>query len=188
MEKGAAIVYEVSCSMIIEKFIRDHGGRPVLSRVGHTYIVDKMMKEKAVFGGETSGHFYFMELYGFDDAIYASLKVAEILSKRDEKLSEIVDSMPKYPRIPGKKFECPDEIKFLVVNELSKEFKETGYKTLTIDGVKVIEDDGWFLIRASNTQPLIRLTVEARDELSLNRLASLAETKILEKIRHIKEM
>ena len=94
--------------------------------------------------------------------------------------------MPRYPRIPGKKFECPDEIKFQVVDELSREFKEIGYKTLTIDGVKVIEDDGWFLIRASNTQPLIRLTVEARDESSLNRLASFAETKILEKIRNVK--
>jgi len=184
--KGAPVVYEVSCSMIIEEIIKKHGGRPVLSRVGHTYIVDKMLKEKAVFGGETSGHFYFMELYGFDDAIYASLKVAEILSKRDEKLSEIIDLMPKYPRIPGKKFKCPDEIKFQVINELSREFEEMGYQTLTIDGVKIIEDNGWFLIRASNTQPLIRLTVEARNEVSLNRLASLAEEKILEKIRNVK--
>ncbi len=186
-KKGAPIVYEVSCSMIIEEIIQAYGGKPVLSRVGHTYIVDKMLEEKAVFGGETSGHFYFMELYGFDDAIYASLKVAEILSKRDEKLSEIVDTMRTYPRIPGKKFECPDEIKFQVVNELSREFKEMGYKTLTIDGVKVTEDYGWFLIRASNTQPLIRLTVEAKDEDSLNRLKSFAETKILEKIREVRK-
>ena len=183
---GAPVVYEVSCSMIIEEIIRDYGGKPVLSRVGHTYIVDKMLREKAVFGGETSGHLYFMELYGFDDAIYAALKVAEILSRRDEKLSEIVDSMPGYPRIPGKKFECPDEMKFQIVDELSREFKEMGCETLTIDGVKVIEDEGWFLIRASNTQPLIRLTVEAKDESSLKKLASLAETKILEKIRNVK--
>ena len=186
--RGAPIVYEVSCSMIIEEIIQAYGGKPVLSRVGHTYIVDKMLKSKAVFGGETSGHFYFIEVYGFDDAIYASLKVAEVLSKRDEKLSEIIDSMPRYPRIPGEKFECPDEIKFQVVDELSREFKEMGYETLTIDGVKVIEDSGWFLIRASNTQPLIRLTVEARDDDSLNKLKTLAETKILEKIKDVKKM
>jgi len=185
--KGAPIVYEVSCSMVIEEIIRAYGGKPVLSRVGHTYIVDKMLKEKAVFGGEVSGHLYFMELYGFDDAIFASLKVAEILSRREEKLSEIVDSLPRYPRIPGKKFECPDEIKFKVVNELSEEFKKMGYETLTIDGVKVIEDQGWFLIRASNTQPLIRLTVEARDEDSLDELIFLAEKRILKKIRNIKK-
>ena len=88
-----------------------------------------------------------------------------------------------YPRIPGKKYDCPDDIKFRVVEELTREFKRSGYRIVTIDGVKVIEDDGWFLIRASNTQPLIRLTVEARDEDSLNNLLSFAERKILEKIR-----
>jgi phosphoglucosamine mutase len=186
-DRGAPIVYEVSCSMIIEETILKHGGRPVLSRVGHTYIVDKMLEERAVFGGETSGHFYFMELYGFDDAIYTSLKVAEVLSRRDEKLSEIVDSQPSYPRIPGKKYECPDEIKFMVVDELSREFEEIGYETLTIDGVKVTEEDGWFLIRASNTQPLVRLTVEARDEDSLSRLETFAERMILEKIKEVRE-
>ena len=186
VNKGAPIVYEVSCSMAVEEAIRTCGGKPVLSRVGHTYIVDKMLKENAVFGGETSGHFYFKELYGFDDAIYVALKVAEILSRREEKLSEIVDSVPKYPRISGKRYECPDEIKFKLVENLAEEFKMMGYKTLTIDGVKVIEDEGWFLIRASNTQPLIRLTVEARSEESLNELASTAEKRILEKIRNVK--
>jgi len=183
--RGAAVVFEVSCSMIVEETIRRLGGRPVLSRVGHTYIVDRMIEEGAVLGGETSGHFYFRELYCFDDGLYACLKIAEILSKRDERLSDIIDSMPRYPRIPGMKFECPDNVKFRVVDELSREFKSMGYETLTIDGVKVIEDDGWFLIRASNTQPLIRLTVEARDEDSLKRLASYAEDRIREKIREM---
>jgi len=181
--KGASIVYEVSCSMSVEETIKAYGGKPVLSRVGHTYLVDKMLKDEAVFGGETSGHFYFMDLYGFDDALYASLKIAEILSKRDEKLSEIVDSLPKYPRIPGKKYECPDEKKFQVVKELSREFEDMGYETVTIDGVKVVENEGWFLIRPSNTQPLIRLTVEAKNREALQRLADLAEKRILGKIK-----
>jgi len=180
--RGATIVYEVSCSMLIEEAIRAYGGKPVVSRTGHPHVIDKMLRENAVFGGETSGHFYFKDLYGFDDALYASLKIAEVLSKRGEKLSEIVDSTPMYPRIPGKKYDCPDDVKFRVVEELTREFKRSGYRIVTIDGVKVIEDDGWFLIRASNTQPLIRLTVEARDEDSLNNLLSFAERKILEKI------
>ncbi|KYH41307.1 MAG: hypothetical protein AYL33_004630 [Candidatus Bathyarchaeota archaeon B63] len=184
--RGAAVVYEVSCSMMVEETIRRQGGRPVLSRVGHTYIVDKMHEEGAVLGGETSGHFYFAELYGFDDAIFTALKVAEVLSRREEKLSEIIDSQPMYPRIPERNYECADETKFIVVDELSKEFEEAGYETLTIDGVKVTGDDGWFLIRASNTQPLIRLTVEARDEESLRRLEKFAEGKLLEKIREVK--
>jgi len=182
-QMGAPIVYEVSCSMSIEETIEAYGGRPVLSRVGHTYIVDKMLKEKAAFGGETSGHFYFRDVYGFDDALFTSLKIAEVLSERGEKLSEIVDSQPKYPRIPGKGYECPDEKKFRVVEELSKEFADMGYRTLTIDGVKIAEDEGWFLIRPSNTQPLIRLTVEAKNEEALERLAKLAEKKIKQKIK-----
>jgi len=181
-QKGAPIVYEVSCSMNVEETIRAYGGKPVLSRVGHTYIVDKILKEKAAFGGETSGHFYFTDVYGFDDAFYASLKIAEILSERGEKLSEIVDSQPKYPRIPAKNYECPDEKKFLVIEELSKEFAHMGYTTVTLDGVKVIEDEGWFLIRPSNTQPLIRVTVEAKNNEALKRLVNLAEKKIKEKI------
>ena len=179
---GAAVVFEVSCSLAIEETIRDNGGKPVLSQVGHTYIVDKILKERAVFGGETSGHFYFMDVYGFDDALYTSLKIAEILSKKGIKLSEAVDSLPEYPRIPIKNYVCPDEKKFKVVESLAKEFVESGYKTITIDGVKVTEDEGWFLIRPSNTQPLVRLTVEAKTQEALKRLAAFAEKKIIEKI------
>ena len=179
-EKGAPIVYEVSCSMSVEETIEAHGGKPVLSRVGHTYIGEMMKKWDAPFGGETSGHFYFMDVYGFDDALYASLKMAEILSKEDRKLSEIVDSTPKYPRIPGKKYGCADERKFEVVNKLTDHFRSMGYETVTIDGVKVLEDEGWFLIRASNTQPIIRLTVEAKTQKDLRRLADFAGETILE--------
>ena len=181
--KGVAVVYEVSCSMGVEEIIKSYGGKPVLSRVGHTYIYDKMVRENAILGGETSGHFYFGDIYGFDDAVYACLKMAEMLSEEERKLSEIVDSLPKYPRIPGKTYRCPDEEKFRVVEELAEEFKAAGYKTITIDGVKVIAEGGWFLIRASNTQPLIRLTVEARDEGELKKLEAYAEKVLLEKIK-----
>ena len=181
--RGAPVVYEVSCSMSVEDTIKAYGGKPVLSRVGHTYIVDKMLKERASFGGETSGHFYFKDVYGFDDALYASLKIAEILSERDEKLSKIVDSLPKYPRIPIRNYECLDERKFQVVTELAEEFTNMGYETITLDGVKIVEDEGWFLVRPSNTQALIRLTVEAKNDEALERLALLADEKLTENIR-----
>jgi phosphomannomutase/phosphoglucomutase len=180
---GSAVVYEISCSLAVEETIRAFGGKPVLSQVGHTYIVDKILKEKAVLGGETSGHFYFMDLYGFDDALYTSLKIAEILSKKGMKLSETVDSLPEYPRIPVRNYACPDKKKFQVVEKLAKEFAETGYETVTMDGVKVIDDEGWFLIRPSNTQSLVRLTVEAKTDDALQRLEKLAEMRILEKIK-----
>lgn len=183
--RGAAIVYEISCSMAVEEIIRAYGGRPILSRVGHTYIYEKMVNEDAVVGGETSGHFYFRDIYYFDDAIYAALKAAEIISEEEGKLSDIVDSVPKYPRIPQKNYSCPDEKKFSVIRKLAEEFNNIGYRTITIDGVKVILEDGWFLIRPSNTQPLIRLTVEARSEEKLKEIASYAEKTILEKIKAI---
>jgi len=179
--KGTAIVYEVSCSMSVEEAIRSLGGRPVLSRVGHTYINEKMLQEKAVFGGELSGHFYFEDTYGFDDAVFASLKMAEFLSEQDRKFSEIVDSMPIYPMY-SKNFDCPDEKKFKAVEALSEEFKEMGYQLLTVDGVKVVDSNGWFLIRPSNTQPQIRLTAEAKNKEDLERLTDLAERKIAERI------
>ena len=180
--KGAPIVYEVSCSMSVEEAVRSRGGKPVLSRVGHTYINEKMLQEKAVFGGESSGHYYFADLYGFDDAVFASLKLAESLSKRDERFSEIVDSMPVYP-MRSENFDCPDEKKFHVVEDLTQELKEMGYQLFTVDGVKVIEPNGWFLIRPSNTQPQIRLTVEAKTKDDLVRLEKFAERKLLDKIR-----
>ncbi|MEM1586605.1 MAG: phosphomannomutase/phosphoglucomutase [Candidatus Bathyarchaeia archaeon] len=181
--RGAPVVYEVSCSMVVEETIRALGGKPILSRVGHTYIYEKMIDEGAVLGGESSGHFYFKDIYGFDDGIYAGLKMAEAISEDGRRLSEMVDSIPRYPQIPAKNYDCPDEVKFKVINNLAEEFKSLGYEIITIDGVKIFAEDGWFLVRASNTQPLIRLTVEARDKEKLRDLATYAEKIILEKIR-----
>jgi len=180
--KGAAIVYEVSCSMRVDEVINLYGGKPVLSRVGHTYIHESMIAENAAFGGESSGHFYFAEQHGFDDALFACLKLAEVLSREDAKFSDIVDSVPVYPRV-SKNFSCADERKFGVVDMLRKEFVEAGGNVLAIDGVKVMAPAGWFLIRPSNTQPEIRLTVEARTAEDLENLAGFAEGRLLRQIR-----
>ncbi len=180
--RGAPIVYEVSCSMSVEEAIRSLGGKPIVSRIGHTYIYERMIHEGAVFGGESSGHFYYADLYGFDDAIFTSLKIAEVISKSNRRFSEIVDSIPTYP-LARKTFDCPDEKKFNVVERLKQDFMEyEGYKVLTIDGVKVIGSDGWFLIRPSNTQPQIKLTVEAKSRRRLEELMEIAEDKIYERI------
>lgn len=181
--RGAKVVYEVSCSSSVEEMIRAYGGVPVVSRVGHAYIMDKMIQEEALLGGEVSSHIYFADVYGFDDAVYASLKMAELLSRTDRKLSEIVDSIPRYPSTPVRNYDCPDEKKFKVVEKLKEEFKKIGYKISTIDGVKVIEQNGWFLVRASNTLPQIRMVAEAKSEAELKRLTSLAERMILEKVQ-----
>lgn len=179
--RGAKILYDVACSSSVAEVIKAHGGKPVLSRIGHAYVMDKMIKENIELGGEISSHLYFSEVYGFDDGLFATLKIAELLSKTDKSLSELVDSIPRYPATPVKVYDCPDERKFKVVEKLTEEFKQMGYETVTLDGVKVIEPEGWVLIRASNTLPQIKMVAEAKTREKLKQLTEFAERKILEK-------
>ena len=176
--KGAKIVYELSCSMAVEEYIKELGGIPIVERVGHTFIMDRMIEENALFGGEKSSHFYFSECYGVDDAIFASLRMAEILSKSSKKLSEIVDSLPKYPSIYEKNFECPDNLKFVVIEKLKSRFKDYGLKILDMDGVKLLDKDGWVLLRPSNTEPIIRVSAEAKTEEKLEELYEFAKKEL----------
>ncbi len=171
---GGTVVYELSCSMAVEEFVKALGGVPVVERVGHVFIMDRMIAEGAVLGGETSGHFYFPEVHGMDDAVFASLRMAEILSKTGKRLSEIVDSLPKYPSVHERNFSCPDRLKFGVVDRLTARFRDAGLDVLDIDGVKVLDEDGWVLLRASNTEPLIRVSAEARSEEKLKELYDFA--------------
>ena len=176
--KGAKIVYELSCSMAVEEYVKKLGGIPIVERVGHTFIMDRMIEENALFGGEKSSHFYFSECYGVDDAVFASLRMAEILSKSSEKLSEIVDSLPKYPSIYEKNFECPDNLKFAAIEKLRARFKDYGLTILDMDGVKVLDKDGWVLLRPSNTEPIIRVSAEAKTEKKLEELYEFARKEL----------
>ena len=173
-QKGAKVIYELSCSMAVEEYVKAHGGIPIVEKVGHTFIMDRMNVENAAIGGEKSSHFYFAELDGGDDAIFASLRMAEILSKSSETLSSIYDSLPKYPSIHEKNFPCSDQMKFQVIERLKHKLKSEGRNILGIDGVKLLEDNGWILLRPSNTEPIIRLTAEAKTKEKLDELYNLA--------------
>jgi phosphomannomutase/phosphoglucomutase len=175
---GGKVVYELSCSMAVKEYVKKLGGIPLVERVGHTFIMDRMIGEKALLGGEKSSHFYFADVYGMDDGVYASMKMAEILSKSDEKLSEIVASLPQYPSIYEKNFECPDKRKFKVIENVRRQFKRYGLETLNIDGVKLIEEDGWVILRASNTEPVIRISAEAKTKEKLKKLYYFAVTEL----------
>ncbi|UCE57255.1 MAG: phosphomannomutase/phosphoglucomutase [Candidatus Bathyarchaeota archaeon] len=177
-KRGGKIVYELSCSMAVEEYVKELGGVPIVERVGHTFIMDKMIKENALFGGEKSSHFYFSECRGVDDAIFASLRMAEILSKTAEKLSEIIDSLPKYPSIYEENFECPDNLKFVAIEKLKSRFKDYGLKVLDIDGVKLLDKDGWVLLRPSNTEAFIRVSAEAKTEERLKELYEFAKKEL----------
>lgn len=169
---GAKFIYDVKCSQALEEDIRAHGGLPIMWKTGHSLTKAKMKEEGAPAAGEMSGHMFFSEdFYGYDDAIYASARLAAILARTERKLSELVDSLPSYKSSPEIRIECTDEDKFRIVEEVGKEFAAK-YDVLAIDGSRVQFGDGWGLIRASNTQPVLVLRFEAKTE---QRLAEIRE-------------
>lgn len=177
-KKGAKVVCELSCSMAVEEYVKEHGGVPIVEKVGHTFIMDRMTSETAALGGEKSSHFYFAEINGADDAIFASLRMAEILSNTEEKLSALFDALPKYPSIYEENLPCADDVKFKVIEQLKTKFKSEGRNFLGVDGVKLLEKSGWVLLRPSNTEPIIRVSAEAKTEKRLNELYALAEKEL----------
>lgn len=184
-KKKKKVVYDVSCSSTVEEAIKAKGGIPIVERVGRPFMMDRVLREKAVFGGERSSHFYFSDIYGLDDGTFASLKMAEILSQSDTSLSQMVDSIPKYYS-STMNVSCPDEIKFQVIEHLKTKFKKKGFQILDIDGVKAQEEKGWVLLRASNTEPLIRIFAEGKTQGKWTQLLELAQTMLKEEVENVK--
>ena len=158
---GATIVGEVKCSQNLYKDIKKHGGVPVMAAAGHSLIKNKMRETGALLAGEMSGHICFSDnYYGFDDAIFAACRVLQIVAQSNKKVSEMLADLPKTAYTPEIRIDCPDDQKFKIVRELTEIFREK-YEVIDIDGVRVNFDDGWALIRASNTQPVLVLRLEA---------------------------
>lgn len=184
-QPGAKIICEVKCSNGLIEYVREKGGTPIMWKTGHSLIKAKMKEENAPLAGEMSGHMFFADnYYGFDDAIYASLRLTEIMSKTSEPLSSLADEVPSYFVTPEIRLDCPDSEKFRVVEEVKKVF-EKGYNIIDVDGIRVIFDDGWGLLRASNTQPVLVLRFEASTEDALNRIKN-SFLKILRKYPFVK--
>ena len=161
---GATIIGEVKCSQKLYDDITNHGGRAIMWKAGHSLIKGKMKDEHALLAGEMSGHLFFADRYfGYDDAIYASLRLLELLSETGEKLSDLLADVPKTFSTPEIRVDCPDKIKFRVVEAVREHFKKT-HDIIAIDGVRVPFADGWGLLRASNTQPVLVLRFEASTE------------------------
>ncbi|MBW1838225.1 MAG: phosphomannomutase/phosphoglucomutase [Deltaproteobacteria bacterium] len=179
---GATFISEVKCSKTMYDDIEKHGGRAIMWKTGHSLIKQKMKEEKAELAGEMSGHMFFGDRYfGFDDAVYASCRLLEILSNTGKKISELLSDVPETYTTPEIRVECPDDIKFTVVQKVTEYFRER-YNVIDIDGVRVLFDDGWGLVRASNTQPALVLRFEAQSEERLKEIRNLVET-ILAKIQ-----
>lgn len=185
-QEGAAFVAEVKCSQNLFDDIEKHGGKAMMWKTGHSLIKEKMREEKAVLGGEMSGHIFFADRYfGYDDAIYASCRLIELLSKTDKKLSELLSDVPRTFITPEIRVDCPDEIKFKAV-ETVKEFLRKDHPIIDVDGVRVKYDDGWGLVRASNTQPVLVLRFEALTQDRLNAIKDLVEKKVQEVVSALK--
>lgn len=177
-EKGATFIAEVKCSQNLFDDIEKHGGKAIMWRTGHSLIKEKMREERAVLGGEMSGHIFFADRYfGYDDAIYASCRLIELLSKTDRKLSQLLEDVPKTFITPEIRVDCPDEIKFKVVEKVKEELREN-YTIIDVDGVRVRFEDGWGLLRASNTQPVLVLRFEALTQKRLQDIKNLVEEKV----------
>ncbi|MBU4201864.1 MAG: phosphomannomutase/phosphoglucomutase [Candidatus Altiarchaeales archaeon] len=178
-ESHAKIIFEVKCSMALAEDIREKGGIPIMYRTGHSFIKKKMREEGALLAGEMSGHFFFADnYYGYDDGIFASARMAELLSNSKEKLSETIAKMPKYYSTPEIRVPCPEEEKFRIVEEITKKFQDK-YEVITVDGARVQVRGGWGLVRASNTEPALILRFEAKTEEKLDEIKEL----ILDELR-----
>jgi phosphomannomutase/phosphoglucomutase len=185
-KEGATFVAEVKCSQNLFDDIEKHGGKAMMWKTGHSLIKEKMREEKAVLGGEMSGHIFFADRYlGYDDAIYASCRLIELLSKTDKKLSQLLSDVPRTFITPEIRVDCPDEIKFKVV-ETVKEALRKDHPIIDVDGVRVKFEDGWGLVRASNTQPVLVLRFEALTQDRLNAIKDLVEKKVQEVVSALK--
>ncbi len=171
------IVFDVKCSQALVEEIEKHNGIPVIWKTGYPMIQDKMAETGALLGGEMSGHIYLSDnFYGFDDGIYASCRLLEIMSEKEMTLSELVCDIPKYVSTPEIRVECPEEEKFELVEKLKADFKKD-FDSLDIDGIRVLFDGGWALMRASNTQPVIVFRFEAKTDSQLEDIKELVREK-----------
>ena len=177
-QPGATIISEVKASQVFYDDVVKHGGRSIMWKAGHSLIKAKMKEEKAALAGEMSGHMFFADRYfGYDDAIYASCRLIEILAKTGRPLSTLLADLPPTVSTPEIRVDCPDDVKFQVVEEAKKQLARE-HKIIDIDGVRVLFPEGWGLIRASNTQPALVLRFEATSEAALQKIREVVESQV----------
>lgn len=178
VKPNATIIAEVKCSQNLYNDIEKHGGNAIMWKAGHSIIKAKMKETNAALAGEMSGHIFFADrFYGFDDATYAGARVLEILSKTDKKLSELLSDLPETFSTPELRVECTEEQKFEIVQKIADEFSRTN-EVITIDGARIIFENGWGLVRASNTQAILVLRFEADSEENLRKIRQTVESRV----------
>ena len=178
--KGADIIFDVKCSQGLVEVVKAAGGNPLMWKTGHSLLKNKMHEVDSPFAGEMSGHIFFGDnYYGYDDAIFASCRLIELVAGGDKLLSEMVDDLPQYESTPEIRVDVPEDKKFKIISDLKAHFQGK-YDVIDIDGVRVIFPDGWGLARASNTQPALVLRFEAKTKDRLDEIQEMIVGKLRE--------
>ena len=182
-QPGATIVSEVKCSQRLYDDIAKRGGVGIMWKAGHSLLKAKMRETHAALGGEMSGHIFFADrYYGYDDAIYAACRMLEIVARSPQPLARLLADLPPAVNTPEIRVDCPDALKFRIAEEAKKRFRQAGYDIIDVDGVRVRFPDGWGLIRASNTQPVLVMRFEARTQEQLDEYRGVVE-RTLDEVR-----
>ena len=177
---GTTVLIEVKCSQALEEEVRKLGGVPEYCRSGHSLIKARMKEVNALFAGELSGHMFFAdEYYGFDDSFYAAGRLLRILSHETQPLSVLLSDVPKYPGTDEVRIDCADDRKFDVIDRI-RDAALRDHDAITVDGVRVLYPDGWGLVRASNTQPVLVARCEGKDAKSLERISADMRRRIVD--------
>ncbi len=170
-QPGATIIADVKASQVLFDELARAGGRPIMWKTGHSLIKSKMAEEGAIFAGEMSAHLFFADrYYGYDDALYAAVRVLDVISRTGESLADYRDSLPAVVNTPEIRFPCAEDRKAPVIREVRERLQAEGAEVNDIDGVRVRTADGWWLLRASNTQDVLVARCEATDQAGLERL------------------
>jgi len=175
---GATIISEVKSSDRMYRDLEARGGKAIMWKTGHSLIKSKMKETKALLAGEMSGHMFFADrYYGYDDALYASCRLLEVMSKTGKSVDQLLADVPSSYTTPEIRVECPDAKKFSLVDRLRERFSKE-YSVIDVDGVRIVFEDGWGLVRASNTQPALVLRFEAQSKERLDEIRNLVEGAI----------
>ena len=170
--KGQPIIFDVKCSQALPEEVEKAGGKPLMWKTGHSLIEEKMHETHAPIAGEMSGHMFFAEgWYGFDDAMYGAARLLRIVADTGKSVKEMMADVPRFVSTPEIRVDCPDDVKFGIVAKATRHFSAS-HDVIDVDGVRVLFGDGWGLIRASNTQPVLVMRFEARTREHLDAIRS----------------
>jgi phosphomannomutase/phosphoglucomutase len=176
---GAVVICDILCSQIPADETTRLGGEAIIWRSGHTFIKEKLAETGAMLAGESSGHMFFADRYfGYDDGVYAALRLIELLAAKEQMLSDLLATLPQMYTTPEQRPHCPDDLKFKLVDEVRDYFTAEGYDMTTVDGVRIYFENGWGLVRSSNTEPVLSIRFEAGNEQDLQAYHDLVWEKV----------